>query len=43
MSGMKLAVLVAAVLAASGCAGMRSKQELSRLQSQVGLLDERIT
>lgn len=43
MSGMKLAVLVAAAMAVGGCAGMRSKQELGRLQSQVGLLDERIS
>ena len=27
----------------SGCAGVKSRQDMARLQSQVGLLDERIT
>ena len=31
------------VLFLSGCAGSRTSQELKRLQSQVGLLDERIS
>ena len=35
-------VVGAAVLASSGCASTKSAQDLRRLQSQVGLLDERV-
>lgn len=42
MSGTRVAVLVIAAMVIGGCAG-RSRSEMSRLQSQVGLLDERIT
>jgi peptidoglycan hydrolase-like protein with peptidoglycan-binding domain len=35
--------LVGLALVAAGCAGGRSRNELARLQSQVGLLDERVT
>jgi len=41
--GTRVAVLMAAAMIAGGCAGGRGRQEMSRLQSQVGLLDERIT
>ena len=34
--------LLAILVLASGCAGARTRQDLARLQSQVGLLDERI-
>lgn len=36
-----LLMVVAAL--ASGCAGARSRQDMARLQSQVNLLDERVT
>jgi peptidoglycan hydrolase-like protein with peptidoglycan-binding domain len=36
-------VLAAAAGLLSGCAGTRARQELARLQSQVGLLEERVT
>ena len=35
-------MMMVAITASSGCAGMRTSQELKRLQSQVGLLDERV-
>ena len=43
MSGGRVVMVVAVAGLLSGCAGMRSRQELARLQSQVGLLDERVT
>lgn len=43
MWGVRVLMLVAAASVLSGCAGGRSRQELTRLQSQVGLLDERVT
>lgn len=36
-------MIVGSALLLSGCAGSQARQELSRLQSQVGLLDERVT
>jgi len=43
MGGVRIAMMVGAVLVLSGCAGRQTRQELARLQSQVGLLDERIS
>ncbi|MBI2104466.1 MAG: peptidoglycan-binding protein [Candidatus Omnitrophica bacterium] len=43
MWGGRVLALVAVAALASGCAGARTSQELARLQSQVGLLDERMT
>ena len=37
----RVLALVAVAALASGCAGTQTRQELARLQSQVGLLDER--
>ena len=42
MMAFRLVVLAVLAMAASGCAGPRARQELSRLQSQVGLLEERV-
>ena len=42
MSASRVMVLVAVASLVSGCAGVKTRQELSRLQSQVGLLDERV-
>ena len=39
----RTAMLMAAVSVVSGCAGVRTRQDLARLQSQVGLLDERVS
>lgn len=39
----RLSVITALALAASGCAMGGSKSHLARLQSQVGLLDDRVT
>ena len=39
----RVVMLVAAASLLGGCAGLRTRQELSRLQSQLGLLDERVT
>ena len=36
-------LIVMTAVAASGCAGVQAQQELARLQSQVGMLDERVT
>ncbi len=36
-------VWVAVLVGVSGCAGSRTRQELTRLQSQVGILDERLS
>ncbi len=38
----RVLALVAVAALASGCAGTQTRQELARLQSQVGLLDERV-
>ena len=38
----RVAGIVAVVFLVSGCAGAKTRQELGRLQSQVGLLDERV-
>ena len=43
MHGVRVVGSIAVVCMLSGCAGMKSRQDLARLQSQVGLLDERIT
>ncbi len=43
MWGGRVLALVAVAALASGCAGVRTRQEVARLQSQVGLLDERVT
>ena len=43
MWGGRVLVLVAVASLLSGCAGSRARQELAQLQSQVGLLDERVT
>jgi len=40
---LQVAGLVMAALVVSGCASTRTTQEWKRLQSQVGLLDERVT
>ena len=38
----RVAGIVAVAFLVSGCAGAKARQELGRLQSQVGLLDERV-
>ncbi|MBI3331316.1 MAG: peptidoglycan-binding protein [Candidatus Omnitrophica bacterium] len=43
MWGGRMLALVAVAVLASGCAGAQTRQDLARLQSQVGLLDERVT
>jgi murein L,D-transpeptidase YcbB/YkuD len=43
MKTVRVVMLLAAVSVLSGCASMRGRQEMARLQSQVNLLDERIT
>ena len=43
MKIMQLVVLGAVIMVMSGCAGRQTRQELARLQSQVGLLDERLS
>lgn len=43
MRGVRVVGSMVMVCLLGGCAGMKSHQDLARLQSQVGLLDERIT
>lgn len=43
MWGGRVLMLLVVAASMSGCAGARARQELARLQSQVGLLDERVT
>lgn len=43
MRGARVVLLLGMVSILTGCAGGRHRQELARLQSQVGLLDERMT
>ena len=43
MHGVRIALLIAVAALASGCAGQQYHQDLARLQSQVGLLEERLT
>lgn len=43
MFGLRMAGVAVAVALMSGCAGTQGRQSLARLQSQVGLLDERLT
>ena len=43
MRGMPLGLLMAAALLLGGCAGGLSRKDFARLQSQVGMLDERVT
>ena len=42
MSASRVILLAVLATAASGCAGPQARQELARLQSQVGLLEERV-
>lgn len=39
----RIVIVVGAAVVLSGCAGRQTRQELARLQSQVGLLDERVS
>lgn len=43
MFGLRVLGVILMMAAVSGCAGTRSRQDYARLQSQVGLLDERVT
>ena len=43
MWSVRMMVMVAALSVLSGCAGAGARRELARLQSQVGLLDDRVT
>ena len=43
MRGMQVGMMVAAASLLGGCAGGVTRTDVSRLQSQVGLLDERVT
>lgn len=43
MFGVRVMTGIAIMVALSGCARLRANQDLSRLQSQVGMLDERVT
>ncbi len=43
MWNVRIAMMVGAAVALSGCAGRQTRQDLARLQSQVGLLDERVS
>ena len=43
MWGVRVSVIMVSLALLSGCAGARSRQELARLQSQVGLLDARVS
>ena len=42
MQAGRMAALIAMASLVSGCAGAQTRQELARLQSQIGLLDERV-
>ena len=42
MSARELTIVVGVAFLLSGCAGGRTRQDLSRVQSQIGLLEERI-
>ena len=42
MGRMQVMALAALALLAGGCAGARTRQDLSRLNSQIGLLEERV-
>lgn len=42
MWGIRLVMVVSGAALLSGCAGTRTRQDLARLQSQVGLLDSRV-
>ncbi len=43
MSGSRVVMILAIALMVGGCASGRTRQDFTRLQSQVGLLDERVT
>ena len=43
MRGIHVGLLMMAALLLGGCAGGLSRREFARLQSQVGMLDERVT
>jgi peptidoglycan hydrolase-like protein with peptidoglycan-binding domain len=43
MWGVRFVMMVGGLALLGGCAGARSHQELARLQSQVGLLDSRVS
>ena len=43
MWSVRMVMIAAAASIVSGCAGARTHQDVARLQSQVGLLDERVT
>ena len=43
MSGLRVTILMATVGLLGGCASTGTKQDLARLQSQLGMLDERLT
>ena len=43
MFGLRVVGMMMVVGLLSGCAAMKSRQDTARLQSQVGLLDERVT
>lgn len=43
MLGGRVVMILAMVLMVGGCASGRARQDFARLQSQVGLLDERVT
>lgn len=43
MGGMKNAIVLVAVILMSGCASANHRHQVQRLQSQFGLLDERVT
>ena len=42
MTPVRIAALAALTLMASGCAGVRARQDLARLQSHLGMLEERV-
>ena len=43
MWGVRVVMVVAVASILSGCASGRTRQDMARLQSQVGMLDERVT
>ena len=43
MSGGRVLIVAGLAVLVSGCAGRGTRQQLTRLQSQVGLLDDRVT